>query len=345
VERIVGAFRAAKELGQRIALYRAQLEAFGGRVASTFQQISNAVSEMMQLLVAGMQAFDQYLKALSLTHERFGTVMFTLGWPPPNDYPISLKNQVIEYYDANGPVATKLWVEAELLKFYNAERLRGLIDQWNEKPLLDKRIEIVRAAVEAHCDGKYVLSIPALLPQIEGLIADGFVHQGEMHKPQYKKHISDLMDPDAALDYPSEINNFVTLQLLARFEHGGAISSDLSRHAILHGGDTTYGTEVKSLKAILLFHSVQDAFRLIITSNGKCYHLVGCSHVMKPGQKREYISSVFEPKLRDKRPCKYCMNELTARHILISSVNAKAVKHGMRMSQLETAMETPDTSG
>ena len=40
-------------------------------------------------------------------------------------------------------------------------------------------------------------------------------------------------------------------------EHGKALQPDLSRHAILHGGDTNYGTELNALKVIMLIDYVQ----------------------------------------------------------------------------------------
>ena len=48
---------------------------------------------------------------------------------------------------------------------------------------------------------------------------------------------------------------FINDIVLVHFEHGKAINSNLSRHAIMHGADKTYGNYLNSLKAILLFNA------------------------------------------------------------------------------------------
>ncbi len=317
VDAIAAGLHKVDEFGQLMADYLTRLRPPVERLRATLAQISATASGIWQQVLAAVAAFDEYLKMARLTHERFGTVMLELGWPPPGDLAQPFKMEIVQYYDANGPAAAKIWVEAKLLDYYDTDQLKAMVEVWAGKPLLAKRLHIVSAAVEAHLQGKYVLSVPAILPQIEGLIADGFAHNGQMDGTQYKKYAASLLDPGSWLDYPAEINNFVTTQLLTAFKHGAAVGSDLSRHAILHGADTSYATEATSLKAILLFHSVQDAFRIVITSGGECYHLVGCSRVMKPGQKREYITSPFGRQLISRRACRYCLGGQPPEYLLV----------------------------
>ena len=44
--------------------------------------------------------------------------------------------------------------------------------------------------------------------------------------------------------------------VFVKFQWGDPLSSSLSRHAILHGGDTDYATALNSVKALLLFDFV-----------------------------------------------------------------------------------------
>ncbi len=258
---------------------------------------------------------DSAIKVIIELHEAyeaFGPVMLQLGWPPPTDFDVVERKQFVEaynqYYQAN-PVAFQRELDQLILHRYDQTKLEDLLATWGEKKWLARRIPILRAALTAHVAGQYVLSIPAILPQIEGMIADGFAHEGEMHQRQYKNYLTKLLNPKALLlQYPEQINQFMLDVILASFQHGFPIGSPISRHAILHGADTAYGTAINSLKVILLFNYIQDAFRLISTPGGRCYHLMGCPKVSTTARKRLILYSTSLEASEDKRrPCKVCL--------------------------------------
>lgn len=131
-----------------------------------------------------------------------------------------------------------------------------MLKDWAANPVTAPRIHILTAALEAHQEGRYVLSIPPLLAQLEGIIADGKQPQGgEMRQRTMKEYVAQLAEGDDLIG--AHISDFVSNIVLANFIRGQPIP-DLSRHAILHGAATTYGTELNSIKTILTFDYVQD---------------------------------------------------------------------------------------
>lgn len=139
------------------------------------------------------------------------------------------------------------------------------------------------------------------------MIADGFAHVGQMYPKKLKKYLNKLLCKDKnSLDDAAKI--FYYQKVLSPFEHGKKIDSFLSRHAILHEGDTNFGTVENSLKCILFFDYLQDKFKFVSVGNGKCYHLPGC-HIVLKSRKEElnHYDSEFEAKNKGKIPCKICM--------------------------------------
>lgn len=95
--------------------------------------------------------------------------------------------------------------------------------------------------------------------------------------------------------------------IVADFKHGIAPNSYLSRHAILHGGDTSYGTIENSLKCILLFDYIQDKFRLVSVGSGNAYHIISCP-VVQRNRKSEWnlFNYHWEAEEQNKKPCELC---------------------------------------
>ena len=58
------------------------------------------------------------------------------------------------------------------------------------------------------------------------------------------------------------MKEFVSSEVFTGFEWGSPLTAALSRNAILHGADTNYGTEINSLKAIVLFDFIVFSFEL-----------------------------------------------------------------------------------
>jgi hypothetical protein len=88
-------------------------------------------------------------------------------WPAPALLPYPVSAIAAQCRGGNLDDARRILVE-----YCNDDFVRGLAAAWeNCRPFVERR-QVLQDAIDAHCNGKFTLSIPALVPQIEGVITD-----------------------------------------------------------------------------------------------------------------------------------------------------------------------------
>lgn len=158
---------------------------------------------------------------------------------------------LLKAHREGGANATIEWVRCYYDRLFGCPNfLPRLKQQWQTDVFLGRRIKPLSDALDAHAAGLFGASVPTLLAQLEGLIADLSAHRGGMREAKWREYMNELAEHDPFAG--GLVQEFVADILAARFEHGADVSSPLSRHAILHGGDVGYGNEVNSRTAILL---------------------------------------------------------------------------------------------
>ena len=140
----------------------------------------------------------------------------------------------------------------------DTETREGMLNDWRANSIVRTRIDILEQALKAHDLQLYSVSIPPFLAHIEGIIADRKHPPDETRNPQFhelKAYVRQLAAEDDLMGV--FVSDFVANTVFEKFERGVERPS-FSRHAILHGFDTAYGSEVNSVKAILIFDYLQD---------------------------------------------------------------------------------------
>lgn len=154
----------------------------------------------------------------------------------------------------------------------NWKMLVNMTKEWNENELFKIRSIIIQDALEAHILGKYTLSIPALLPQVEGILSS--VTKKSAGRP--KKLLSEALRKDQS-EFLSEVSEGLLLKLATssflyneidpiyfspeKFSEwlssqGMVEENIMNRHAILHGIQINYPSKINSLRAFLLLDSL-----------------------------------------------------------------------------------------
>jgi hypothetical protein len=271
-------------------------------VADNQQQFKKILGEFRKLDIAG-------------EFELFCMAMFELGWPPPMHLDWPAIRKVVRLYKSNDIVQLKDWIEPYLWDIYDDVALESMLCNWKQKLFLKGRIHILRDIIEVHKSGNYTLSIPALLPQIEGVVADCYAHRHRMNGKKFMSYIENITEECQRASISSHTNHwfkqFLADILLAQFAHGDPLSNGLSRHAILHGANTNYATAANSLKSIILFDYLVDLFKFASTKKGKCYHLVGCNTICSCAT-MEFFDSHHMLEVSGKSPCKICKPDIFA---------------------------------
>lgn len=124
------------------------------------------------------------------------------------------------------------------------------------EPTLDvllARNRLIEKALDHHTRGEYEASVLIVLSQIDGITLQftesrfGFFRGAKPH---------DLVDDSTIAGMPEVL--LPVWRHITRPSHGPSLSGAFQRHAIMHGAQLEYGTEVNSTKAFALLASVID---------------------------------------------------------------------------------------
>lgn len=126
-----------------------------------------------------------------------------------------------------------------------------------EKELVERhpqRAAIIAEAFAAHREGRYTLSIPVMLAQAEGVIHDKHQRQlfSKKNKTNLKEVLASLPDDDTRVIFISAF--CADIPLTRSTKDLPADFDGLNRHAVLHGLDPKYGTEVNGLRAVSILN-------------------------------------------------------------------------------------------
>ncbi|MCY7959537.1 hypothetical protein MOB39_11965 [Bacillus spizizenii] len=228
---------------------------------STMKKFDCCITEKIkridfEKLKKGFSYIKAFLDSLDDNFIKFKKIIIELGYPPNHDYPAVLVFSIINEYENSNLEKLKYKVDQMMLDYYDDKVVEEMLMQWEGRSVLQKRLPIIRNVIKAHKQQMYFASIPTLLPQLEGLVADCFQHKGLMNSTRMKKYLECFLKEKVTPDsytFKDILYDYYIQNILVKFEHGKDIASDISRHAILHGGDVNYGKQINSLKLILLF--------------------------------------------------------------------------------------------
>ena len=147
----------------------------------------------------------------------------------------------------------------EHYRAHGGRALRQLATRWWEEDAFKVRRLIIRDALEDHLAGRYRVSIPTLLPCLEGVVADTFALGANSRVTDGLDSIaSDLVQGFDALEVEVALAALSALYGSVDFSTTSPFSPRLNRHLILHGRTVRYGTEANSLKVILHLDQIRS---------------------------------------------------------------------------------------
>lgn len=229
-------------------------------INKTIQNIINSEGFKLfieSMVVIGKILYDYVIK----TAKEADIILINMGWWILPDWTISEIFNVVSLYKEG----KKKEIEKQIISFFDNKKLNRMLKEWKQNPLLKSRMHILKDAIWAHNKGKYTLSVPALLPQLEGIMVEGLELTGRVPYKELKESF------EAKLKTPEE--NFISITkssgyriiekyISEKFEWGQPTNSKaVGRHTILHGHHTNYNRKKTSLKLILLIDYVQKVMK------------------------------------------------------------------------------------
>ena len=184
------------------------------------------------------------LELLEKRHQKFVALVRKLKWPPPGHLPCTVLDRIADAY-SSGKLSDSD-VEDLFVRAYSPRILAEIGGKWASYQWLAERLPILQEALANYPDERYASVVCTLMPQFEGLLGTVL---GRKPNPE-------IDGPTIFRDSPhgTLVSDYYLQVILATFQawNPSLPVPDLSRHAILHGRATTYGTKVHALKLIIV---------------------------------------------------------------------------------------------
>ena len=225
--------------------------------------LAAAALSVQQTISLGV--FDD-LRQLLQAHQDAAEAFNAAGWPIAPSMSFELREHVVTMHKQG----KTRYVSRTIIGYYqrnNHQHLIETVESWKVHPLFAPRMHILQDALQAHCRGLYTLSVPALIPQIEGVLNDYVLVNGLVAKlgkiqQVYKAAIGDADEYDLSkwviattLLYQLQANTYVFTDFESELKKS-VNRRQVTRHTISHGVALKYDRPIHSLKAFLLLDAL-----------------------------------------------------------------------------------------
>ncbi|WP_423391458.1 hypothetical protein [Burkholderia sp. LMG 21824] len=178
--------------------------------------------------------------------------MSRFGWYLDQDMemsdPIRFKRAVDE--------GREVQADTEMVEYFDA-RIDGIRTELIQA--YSHRQEILDAAFDAHSRGQYLLSIPVLLAQVDGIcfdVVDAHFFMGR-ERPEVLAKAAEFADSQIARAFLAPLEAEMSIALSEKARPPGF--AGLNRHMVLHGESIDYGTKENGLRAISLLNYIAQS--------------------------------------------------------------------------------------
>jgi hypothetical protein len=213
------------------------------------ERMNSSVAEMAEMTAVAVAGFERYCKEEA---PETCTLLWQAGWVGlDHHFSIRQLRESVLLHKEEGETA----MNDAILAYFNeddCELLDAISQDWLRIPYLRDREQIIGDAVYAHKNGKFTLSIPALLPLVDGLSA-------EIIGIPSMRAVALLAEDRRAHDREVWVQGFcefVANVYYKGYDFGKDAAPYLNRHGILHGRVFDYPSALNSTRVFLLIDAV-----------------------------------------------------------------------------------------
>ncbi|MFL9928834.1 hypothetical protein P0D88_06090 [Paraburkholderia sp. RL18-103-BIB-C] len=244
------------------AMDRLQQRTFGllplieraNEVGSAFSERLTAIGEPLRKMAEDMAAIARTFETYPDKMREGLVSMSQSGWYLDRDMgmsePLRFKRAMADGRQADA--------EAEMVKHFEA-RTAGIRAELIQA--YPHRREIFEAAFDAHLNGQYLVSIPVLLAQVDGIcfdVANAHFFMGK-ERPKVLAYAVEFAGSQIARAFLAPLESEMTIALSERARPQGF--TGLNRHMVLHGESVDYGTKENGLRAISLLNYMSQSLQ------------------------------------------------------------------------------------
>jgi hypothetical protein len=258
------------------------LQSIGNLARSFFKALGEAATKLDELpLEEKQQIKEGFVRLLSTNAETRASAKLLTSEDDELSRILSAHGWWILSRDINGPVKRALLqlgregkaaeIDRYLCSLFSendAARLRQKIESWFKIPYLTDRREIIFDSLDAHTRGKWTLTVPTLLPLVDGLMRrfrkEHLRRSKNPHKTMHADRFVDYYRRKRPKLFGKSLKHFMLKQMFAKFDlNNGASPSSINRHAILHGEIFDYATQANSLRVFLLLDTISQFIQTV----------------------------------------------------------------------------------
>ena len=244
---------------------RATQEATARIIAKRFEPLAGVMETLRESIVKAIQpaaflaasGLGEQLRRASEVQREYDTALMKMGWWFPPSMPLN-------YFWEVGRLAhegDRLGVRHALLSLGRHREMFAYVESWMDCDSFRDRRRFIMDGLRDHRRGRFRVSIPTLLPLLEGIAIEELA-PGAEHGP--KDHIKNAVALYKSAEGEALVEAVTILWARTGFGQIARNSRELNRHVILHGRSTGYGTEVNSAKVLFAFdllHSLVETKR------------------------------------------------------------------------------------
>jgi hypothetical protein len=188
------------------------------------------------------------------------------GWPLAPSMSQELREKIVQMHKGG----KTQYISQTIMGYYrknDCEKLKTTVQSWKDNEHFKKRMHIIQDALDAHCRKQFTLSVPAILPQIEGILSDYVEKNGLSAKlgkigQVYKAAIGDEKDYGlsdwviaSTVLFHLENNTYIFTSFDEEINKSDK-TRRVTRHTISHGLSVNYDKPIHSLKAFLILDAI-----------------------------------------------------------------------------------------
>ncbi len=215
------------------------------QIEAVADQLRATILEAVQpaALIASLD-FSERMRNLSDEAEKAHEALWRLGWWMPPSLSTTFFWQVGRLAGSN----RRLEVRRAMLEAAQSRDMLDAVHSWLEDEPFRSRRAIILDGVRDHRRRRYRVSIPTLLPTLEGIAVDAFAPGTNLTSPVPAIQTANAQLATGVGD--SVLDTVTVLWTGRRFSATQLSDRALNRHLILHGHSTRYGTAVNSAKVL-----------------------------------------------------------------------------------------------
>jgi len=242
-----------RTVGSTLDLYRAAYDALVANYLTSFQEALSRVTFSFRPLL------DEISRAQARQLER---ILRRYHWWPVPGLPPEFYLGILDLVEQGQTRRVNRYI-CDWFRWNRYRRLGRMVRRWDDNEYFRRRRHIYNQALMAHRRGWYNLTVPALMPLVEGGARDYLQEEHGITERSGRVAIEEALNrniPPSVFreELQQALIRFLTSSTFADTDCGDVLPSgyELNRHGVAHSRHLRYGTEANSLRCFLLLETL-----------------------------------------------------------------------------------------